>query len=302
MEQGAPALQRLGGRALHHPGGVLEHIVYMVLRHLGASLHGHKLRQHEGQYIDAGHKRIVNVVAADEALQLTVDALAGHFPQEALAGDHSVEGGRVDGHAELGGEATGSQDAQCIFGKTRRRIAHAAQHAALHVVQAVEGVDDPARGMVGQGVYGEVPPLQILFYRGSRSHGVGMAPVAVNAVGAVSGDLQRLAFACHGESAMGDAGFHGAPAGASERLLHRGPRQARRDVHIVDGSPEQSVANEAAHAPCLSSGLLDDFQSIMGDKRKGERLGKIAPNRFAGSKFVFTSSTASDRFVRLRRV
>lgn len=73
----------------------------MVLRHLGASLHGHKLRQHEGQYIDAGHKRIVNVVAADEALQLTVDALAGHFPQEALAGDHSVEGGRVDGHAEL---------------------------------------------------------------------------------------------------------------------------------------------------------------------------------------------------------
>ena len=113
------------------------------------------------------HKRIVNVVAADEALQLTVDALAGHFPQEALAGDHSVEGGRVDGHAELGGEATGSQDAQCIFGKARRRIAHAAQHAALHVVQAVEGVDDPARGMVGQGVYGEVPPLQILFYRGS---------------------------------------------------------------------------------------------------------------------------------------
>lgn len=63
--------------------------------------------------------------------------------------------------------------------KLRRRIAHAAQHAALHVVQAVEGVDDPARGMVGQGVYGEVPPLQILFYRGSRSHGVGMAPVAV---------------------------------------------------------------------------------------------------------------------------
>ena len=33
---------------------------------------------------------------------------------------------------------------------------------------------------------------------GSRSHGVGMAPVAVNAVGAVSGDLQRLAFAYHG--------------------------------------------------------------------------------------------------------
>ena len=101
---------------------------------------------------------------------------------------------------------------------------------------------------------------------------------------------------------MGDAGLHGAPAGITKGLLHRGPGQARRDIHIVDGPPEQSVANEAAHAPCLSSGLLDDFQSIMGDKRKGERLGKIAPNRFAGSKFIFTSSTASDRFVRFRRV
>lgn len=105
----------------------------MVLRHLGASLHGHKLRQHEGQYIDAGHKRIVHIVAADEALQLAVNALAGHLAQQVLAGDHGIEGGRVDGHTELGGEATGSQDAQCIFGKTRCRIAHAAQHAALHV-------------------------------------------------------------------------------------------------------------------------------------------------------------------------
>ena len=101
VEQGAPALQRLGRRALHHPGGVLEHIVYMVLRHLGASLHGHKLRQHEGQYIDAGHKRIVHIVAADEALQLAVDALAGHLAQQVFAGDHGFEGGRVDGHTEL---------------------------------------------------------------------------------------------------------------------------------------------------------------------------------------------------------
>ena len=101
VEQGAPALQRLGRRALHHPGGVLEHIVYMVLRHLGAPLHGHKLRQHEGQYIDAGYKRIVHIVAADEALQLAVDALAGHLAQQVFAGDHGLEGGRVDGHTEL---------------------------------------------------------------------------------------------------------------------------------------------------------------------------------------------------------
>ena len=115
-----------------------------------------------------------------------------------------------------------------------------------------------------------------------------MAPVAVNAVGAVSGDLQRLAFACTTVRVPWATPVSTVPQPASsERLLHRGPRQARRDVHIVDGSPEQSVANEAAHAPCLPSGLLDDFQSIMGDKRKGERLGKIAPEPLRWKQICF---------------
>ena len=149
VEQRAPALQRLGRRALHHPGGVLEHIVYMVLRHLGAALHGHKLRQHEGQYIDAGHKRIVHIVAADEALQLVVDAFAGHLAQQVFAGDHGLpKGGRVDGHHRAVRRSAGSQDAQCVRGKARRRVSHAAQDAALHVGHAAEGIDDPARRVV----------------------------------------------------------------------------------------------------------------------------------------------------------
>ena len=156
--------------------------------------------------------------------------------------------------------------------------------------------------MVSQGVYGEVAPFQIFLNGGGLGHGVRVAPIAVGAVGAVGGDLQRLAVAHYRERAMGDAGLHGAPAGITKGLLHRGPGQARRDIHIVDGPPEQSVANEAAHAPCLPSGLLEDFQSIMGGKRKGQRLGKIVPNRFAGSEFVFTSSTDSDRLVGLCRV
>ena len=39
----------------YHIYDVLEHIVYMVLRHLGAAFHGHKLRQHEGQYLSLIH-------------------------------------------------------------------------------------------------------------------------------------------------------------------------------------------------------------------------------------------------------
>ncbi len=143
-------------------------------------------------------------------------------------------------------------------GKARRRVSHAAQDAALHVGHAAEGIDDPARRVVSQGVYGEVAPFQIFLNGGGLGHGVRVAPIAVGAVGAVGGDLQRLAVAHYRERAMGDAGLHGAPAGITKGLLHRGPGQARRDIHIVDGPPEQSVANEAAHAPCrpLASSMI----------------------------------------------
>ena len=106
----------------------------------------------------------------------------------------------------------------------------------------------------------------------------------------------------YGERAVRRARLVRAAAGRLEHALHLLPGRVGGHVDVGARPPEQRIAHEAAHAPCLSSGLLDDFQSIMGDKRKGERLGKIAPNRFAGSKFIFTSSTASDRFVRLRRV
>lgn len=160
----------------------------------------------------------------------------------------------------------------------------------------------PRARVVSQGVYGEVAPFQIFLNGGGLGHGVRVAPIAVGAVGAVGGDLQRLAVAHYRERAMGDA-VSTVPQPASRKASwHRG-QAARRDIHIVVGPPEQSVANEAAHAPCLPSGLLDDFQSIMGGKRKGQRLGEDRPrNRFAGSEFVFTSSTDSDRLVGLCRV
>lgn len=86
--------------------------------------------------------------------------------------------------------------------KARRRVSHAAQDAALHVGHAAEGIDDPARRVVSQGVYGEVAPFQIFLNGGGLGHGVRVAPIAVGAVGAVGGDLQRLAVAHYRERAM----------------------------------------------------------------------------------------------------
>ena len=152
---------------------------------------------------------------------------------------------RLEGKAELGGEADGAEQPQRVLRKARFRIADAAQQAVPQVLPPAERVDETIRFAVGHRVDRKVAPGEVLLDRGGERYAVGPSAVRIAAVDAERRDFIRLAVEQHGHGAVADAGFDDREV-PENGLRFRGARVGR-NVPVVRRAAEQAVAHAAAY-------------------------------------------------------
>ena len=268
---------------MHDECRVLEHVVYVVGCALLETLACHQLGQHRGQHVHRAHEGVVHVRAQEQAFQLVRHPLGRYAQKLALVRHHAGVGGRLDGEPQLRGEPACPQDAQRVLGEAAGGVAHGAYRARLQVRHAAVRIEDAAFWMVGQRIHGEVAAGQVLLDGADEGDGLGVARVRVGAIVPVGRDLQRLLIHYHGERAVRRARLVRAAAGRLEHALHLLPGCVGGHVDIGARPPEQRIAHETAHAPCLEAGFLESGEGEGGLRGQGDRDGARASGGSAAS-------------------
>ena len=179
----------------------------------------------------------------EDLFQLGLDPLPGDLVQH--PGVPGQGGGRLrlQGKAQLGGEADRPQQPQAVLPEAPVRVPHAADQPRSQVGLPSEGVRyGPVPGQ-GHGVDGKVPPGQVLPKAHAEGHGIGPPAIPVALLPAEGGDLQRHVPQKDGDGAVPEAGGEG-PGKEGQDLLRQG-----RGGHIPvpGGPPQQGVPDAAPH-------------------------------------------------------
>ena len=114
--------------------------------------------------------------------------------------------------------------------------------------------------MPGHGVDGKVAARQIVLERGGALDALRMAPIGIEAIQTVRGDLDTLAIGNSRDSAKFNARLHNHDAGGLERRLGLLPQAVTAHINIVAGAPHQGVAHPTAHVPSLKTSRLERAQ------------------------------------------
>ena len=194
------------------------------------------------------------------ALELNTHTLTRHGIEQRRALGKRTLGLGLNHKVQTAGKAHRTQHAQGVLVKATLGIADSANQLALQVTLAVVAVDKPALGMPGHGIDGKVAARQIVLERGGTLDALRMAPIGIEAIQTVRGDLDTLAIGNSRDSAKFNARLHNHDAGGLERRLGLLPQAATAHINIVAGAPHQGVAHPTAHVPSLKTSRLKRAQ------------------------------------------
>ena len=179
---------------------------------------------------------------------LGADALPGYRRHPPGARLHGPGSPRLDGKAQLGGEAHRPKHPQGVLGKAALRLPHAPHHPRRQVLPPAEEVHYPPVPVQGHGVDGEVPAAQVLLQGGVEGHGVRVAAVSVALLPAEGGHLHRHGAGEDGNRAVLEPCGDG-PAKEGHHLLRQ-----RRGGHVP--VPRRPAQQQVPHTPSHREGLL----------------------------------------------
>ena len=126
---------------MHDPGRVFPNIIYMVRRALLEAPASCDFGKHRNEHVDGFHKGVVDVLAEEQAVQFVGDAFGCNAQQAHLAGLHRLERFGLDGKSKLRREPAAARYAEEVLAKTFHGIAHRADQAVFHVLQAAPGIE-----------------------------------------------------------------------------------------------------------------------------------------------------------------
>ena len=261
MEQRGPAQVRLPGRMGQGVEGVLPHIVTMERGFLGTALHRRQLRQDGEHHFGILPQDCFRIFPAEELCQLFPDTLLGQGQQQPSPFPQSSGRGRLYGKSQLGGKPQAPEDAQGVLGKAADRFPHTAEDALLQVFPALEQIHQPPPGVVRHGINGEIPACQVIFQAAGKGNGIGVAGIAVGAIGPVGGDLDGVTvFRNQGNGTVGRADLH-QPRPGKTGFCFLWPGVGGH-VPVKRGFAQKGIPHTAPHAPGFIPGLFQAGQGF----------------------------------------
>ena len=259
VQQRRPAQHRIGRGGGHGGDGVRPQVAVVVRVALIQAEQRAQLRNGHGQHVGKRCQNRPGSRAAEQARQLGLHALGGDGLQQRSAAVHGGGGLLLHLHGEDGGKTQRPENAQCILVKAAVRLPHAADKAAGQIRLPAVEIHQTCLRAVSQGVHGKVPPGQVLLQRTGELHRVRMPVVAVCAVQAKGGDLQRRLVNHHGDGAVLQAGFNAAQV--RKDLLDLPGQGTGGNVPVVGAAQAaHRVAHGAAHHIGLISGGVQPAQ------------------------------------------
>ena len=235
VEQGGPAQHRRGRGGIHRRQGVVPHISVVPGIALVKAEGGHQLGQDLGGHRGIRLQHPAGRRAAQQPGQLLPHPLTGDAVQQGTAAQQRRPGVLLHTKIQHGGKAHTPQHPQAVLLKAPGRVAHTADKSRCQILPAPVEVDEPLPGVIGHGVDGKVPPLQIPLQAGGKGHPVGVPPVGIGAVHPEGGDLQGQAVHQHRHRAVLQPRLHQTESGKHPLgLLRPG---AGGQVKVGEGSP-----------------------------------------------------------------
>ena len=228
---------------------MLEHVIGMIGTTLVEAAHGADLRNGRDEHVRLVQERPVDAAGLDDALHLLTDPLGGDLGKFGGTRHKRRLGRRLDRIAEAAGEADRAQHAQGILTEALLGLPNCPDHADPQVVPTAIGVEQAAFGVEGHRVDREVAPREVLTDVGHKVDLIGMAEVAVGALGAISRDLDRFAVDDHCDRPVRGAGLMHLNTCRREHGFGLLPERRGGHVHVVPLCPAQAVAHPTTHGP-----------------------------------------------------
>ena len=237
----------------------------------------------------------------EDLIELRGDAFGGDDLDAPCISPDSSEGVGVDEEAELRGEAYGTHHAQRVIAEGDVGIEWRAQGERLHIVQAVEGVDELTEAVGiqadGQSIDREVTALLIFLQRAVLDEGLATVGRVALATSAYEFDLQvALLDLCRAEASE-DRDVCTTPEAPRYRLRQVDTAPDGDDVDILRGAVEEEVTHIAPD----DVGVYAEFVRGFADEVKEGGVYLVVDLIFLFVEQVFAEHPFLVGFLRLQR-
>ena len=241
-----------------------------------------------GQDIRILRQHAVHAGRDKKTVELGAEPFRRHKPEPFPFFMQGRGGLRDDPEIIRPGKAQRPHQAQRVFLKPPPRLPHRPQQAVFEVGFSPEGIPQPPLRMPGHGVDGKIAAGQVIAQAGGETDAVRAAVVAVRAIYAVGGDLQRQPVQENRQRPVGDPGFDETEAGKYRFHLFR--QSGGADIPIVRNQAEQAVPHAPAHGVSLKALFLQKPDSGGHLLRTAHRVSSFHVNFWS----FFQNSSSSD--------